>query len=278
MCKCKIAVDVFLQDAKNGIGRFLYFASASTRKGPSHRKIGRASSSAEVKHTLFIIRQKQMRSSPFVSHIAAGQNMQVNSSFGKSFDGRLRSVGLEYSCIEFVCSGLPIISDAGKSVSTDSVSVSICSSVSSSTDSRSFIESSLPLNFFTLLLHLFVFALHRCILKVRTELKVSFYHEQIARKSRISMNVKFIAENLLRSRKCDCLCLNGSAMTNVYAVCVQLDISEGTAIQQHRFFRQRKNRMRAANRIFVASCLQDIPAVCILIFSFTVHIRNMLCG
>jgi len=58
---------------------------------------------------------------------------------------------------------------------------------------------------------------------------------------------------------------------------VELDISEGTAIEQHRFFRQRQNWMSAVNRIFITSCLQDKSAVCILIFSFAVHIRDVFC-
>ena len=112
---------------------------------------------------------------------------------------------------------------------------------------------------------------------MRTQLKVSFGDQEIARETHISMNTEFIAENFLRCPECDCLCLDGCPVTDVNTVCVELDISEGTAIEQHRFFRQRQNWMSAVNRIFITSCLQDKSAVCILIFSFTVHIRDVFC-
>ena len=42
---------------------------------------------------------------------------------------------------------------------------------------------------------------------MRTQLKVSFGDQEIAREALISMNAEFIAENFLRCPECDCLCL-----------------------------------------------------------------------
>ena len=90
---------------------------------------------------------------------------------------------------------------------------------------------------------------------MNAEGKVTLGDQQAAYKRCVALDVEFVAKDFLRDAQCDCLCFSRCTVTDVDAACVEFDISVRTAIEQHRFFRKRDDRMRAVDRIFVTANL-----------------------